>query len=342
MARSYHIDINDIIGYPITKEYVRGKLAPLKGKHVDVRINSYGGDVQTALDIRQQFVDHGDVTVYVFGMTASAATILAMGAKKIVMSRYALMLVHKCSGYVDAWGMFNEEELSSLIAKIEKEQTDLTTIDGVIANLYASRSGKSVEEMAKVMSEAKWLSADEVKALGLADEIDEDKDGEGAPKMSAALREHFVACGLPIPPLAPAAAPKDGSTAEARSILSALKRLFTSAEKQEPTNNTPQNMNKKITLACICAALSMEHLTGTEDGSAELTAEQLQKIEDRLAALQGEVAEKQSRIDELEAEVKDLKAGDGAQESHVETATAEETLPGVEAAGFFNKFADII
>ena len=94
MPRTYHIDIDSYIGYPISKGYIKSKLQPMKGKPCNVRVNSYGGDVQTALDIRQQFIDHGQVTAYIIGMTASAATILAMGARKVVMSRYALMLVH--------------------------------------------------------------------------------------------------------------------------------------------------------------------------------------------------------------------------------------------------------
>ena len=87
MPRTYHIDIDSYIGYPISKGYVKNKLQPMKGKPCTVRINSYGGDVQTALDIRQQFIDHGQVTAYIIGMTASAATILAMGARKVAWRR---------------------------------------------------------------------------------------------------------------------------------------------------------------------------------------------------------------------------------------------------------------
>ena len=45
---NYHIDIDSYIGYPISKQYIREKLAKQSGKNVNVRINSYGGDVQTA------------------------------------------------------------------------------------------------------------------------------------------------------------------------------------------------------------------------------------------------------------------------------------------------------
>ena len=38
-----------------TKQYVRSALAAYKGKHVDVKITSLGGDLDHGLDIRQQF-----------------------------------------------------------------------------------------------------------------------------------------------------------------------------------------------------------------------------------------------------------------------------------------------
>lgn len=120
--KKYTLYVDGYIGYSITKQYVRAKLKENANNAVEVHINSYGGDVQHALDIRQQFVDHGNVTAYVFGMTASAATILAMGAKKVKMSKYALMLIHPCSQWVDTWGSFNKEELDEEIEKLQSRQ----------------------------------------------------------------------------------------------------------------------------------------------------------------------------------------------------------------------------
>ena len=200
MARTYHIDIDSYIGYPISKGYVSAKLKPLQGKPCNVRINSYGGDVMTALDIRQQFIDHGQVTAYIVGMTASAATILAMGAKRVVMSRFALMLVHPCSNLVDTFSYYNSEELEHVIESLKKLQTDMATIDSVIASIYAAKSGHEGKEMSTLMKEARWITAEEALSYGLIDAIDEDDDQTTAPTaMTTATREHFIACGLPLP-----------------------------------------------------------------------------------------------------------------------------------------------
>ena len=198
--RTYDIEIDSYIGYPISKKYIREELARCGNRPVTVRINSYGGDVCTALDIRQQFLDHGDVTCYVFGMTASAATILATGAKKLYMGRHAFMLLHQCSMLVDKWDWLNADELESTIEELKKTCTDLHKLDMCAASLYAKRAGCEPEKMHEVMVGAQWLNADECLGLGLVDAIDEEEDEPV--QMTAAVQRRFAACGLPALPAA--------------------------------------------------------------------------------------------------------------------------------------------
>lgn len=235
MPRTYHIDIDSYIGYPISKGYVKCKLQPMKGKPCAVRINSYGGDVQTALDIRQQFIDHGQVTAYIIGMTASAATILAMGARKVVMSRYALMLVHPCSAAVSTWGYYNKEELAKAIEGLRKTQTDLKTLDRVVASIYAAKVGDSnVGKMEALMHEARWIGAEEALRLGLIDEIDPDEEQPDPAKepMTDAQREHIVACGLPVPTFGGAAESTEAESTEPESTVANIANAGHTTEQQ--------------------------------------------------------------------------------------------------------------
>ena len=339
MPKLYHIDIDSTIGYPISKGYVKQKMTGMDGKPVDVRINSYGGDVQTALDIRQQFLDHGNVTAYIYGMTASAATILAMGAKKIVMSRYAMMLVHKCSGWLDTWGSYNEEQLESAILEMLKTKAELVTIDELVASIYALRTHRTAKEMATVMAEARWLTADECLKLGLVDEILEEA-GDAPQQLSSSMKEHFTACGLPIPEQANLGGhecPTEGNVcptggSETASLLEKLKALFAPKQKPNPSNEEKE-MNKEIkniVCALVCAAAHIDggHIEADSEGRVSLTAEQLQAIEDRLSALEAENAK--------------LKSDDGAETNDVDPASPSESLPGAEAAEFYRKFEDII
>ena len=249
MPRTYNIDIDSYIGYPISKGYVKSKLQPMKGKPCTVRINSYGGDVQTALDIRQQFIDHGQVTAYIIGMTASAATILAMGARKVVMSRYALMLVHPCSAAVAKWGYYNKEELAKAIEDLRKTQADLKTLDRVVASIYAAKVGAhNAGSMAALMQEARWIGAEEALHLGLIDEIDPDEQQPDPAKvpMTDAQREHIVACGLPVPTFGmEAESTEDESTEDESTEAESTEATATNAG-NTPHTTTEQQMRKSI------------------------------------------------------------------------------------------------
>lgn len=300
----YNLDIDSYIGFPISKGYVRAKLADTKGKPCAVRINSCGGCVQTALDIRQQFIDHGDVTAYIFGMTASAATILAMGAKKICMSKYAMMLVHPCSKWVDEWGQMNADELAESIKNLEKTKNDLTTIDHVMASVYAARTGKSIHEMKEAMTKAAWLTAEECKALGLVDEIIE--EGEET-KVTARMAELFAACGLPVPT---AEEPQsDGTTAEeeserqTNSFLSALSRFFghgpKAPEHVEDNQPNPNNMKQNADFKTINALLKKDALTAAEDGTLQVSAEDMSAIEKRITDLEESEKTLKAQVDAL-------------------------------------------
>ena len=311
---NYNLDIDSYIGYPITKGYVRSKLAEVKGKPCAVRINSYGGCVQTALDIRQQFIDHGDITAYIFGMTASAATILAMGAKKICMSKYAMMLVHPCSKWVDTWGQMNADELATAIKELEKTKDDLATIDRVIAAVYAARTGRSVQDMKEAMTKAAWLTAEECKALGLIDEIVE--EGE-ATKVTAQMTELFTALGMPVPVEAEAEDPAENEEAvekQANAFVRALARLFgkpvnaiTEAEASEEENQPiPNNMNTNADFKTINALLQKDALTAAEDGTLQISADEMKAVEKRITDL--EESEKNLK-DKLNA----YENGDGAE-----------------------------
>lgn len=321
-AMNYNLDIDSYIGYPISKGYVRAKLADTKGKPCAVRINSYGGCVQTALDIRQQFLDHGNVTAYIFGMTASAATILAMGAKKICMSKYAMMLVHPCSKWVDEWGQMNADELAESIKNLEKTKNDLTTIDHVIASVYAQRTGKSIHDMKETMTKAAWLTAEQCKNLGLIDEIIE--EGEET-KVTAQMTELFSALGMPMPVEAAAEDPAKGEEAavekQANAIVRAFARLFgkpentaTEVASEEEHQPISENMKTNADFKTVCALLKKDALTAAEDGTLQISAEDMSAIEKRIADLEESEKNLKEKLNAYENGDGDETNGLGAKE----------------------------
>lgn len=350
----YDIDIDSYIGYPITKGYVRAKLDRLKGQDATVRINSYGGDVMTALDIRQQFIDHGRVTAVICGMTASAATVLAMGAKRILMSRYALMLIHPSSMYTGCFGQFNSEELARAIEELRHTAEDLKQVDAVIASVYAHRSGQSTEAIARVMNEARWLTAEEALKLGLVDallEAEDDEANTNAPApLTDTLRAHFVACGLPLPP----------DTDRPRPSLAQRIKDFFSPQAEEPNapetpteaptdanetpvepsnpSNIPHTMpTEELSLPLFAQAAGCDTLTADAEGTYSFTAEELTAVNDQLAAQAAQIAALEAKVEELR-----LTDGDTSDDVTPEADAQDDRLPGYEASAFMAQFGDLI
>lgn len=300
--RTYDIEIDSYIGYPISKKYIREELARCGNRPVTVRINSYGGDVCTALDIRQQFLDHGDVTCYVFGMTASAATILATGAKKLYMGRHAFMLLHQCSMLVDKWDWLNADELESTIEELKKTCTDLHKLDMCAASLYAKRAGCEPEKMHEVMVDAQWLNADECLGLGLVDAIDEEDDEPV--QMTAAVQRRFAACGLPALPAAKVEekqeqAPKAPLMDSLANIVATISTWLTAGKQETPAAvEQPQEP-----AAPAATAGDEEQPEEPEEPAAPAAPSPEPSPEDTAAAiasLQAELATARQRIAELE------------------------------------------
>ena len=143
---NYDIIIDQQIGWGASSaNYVLERLRELKGRPVRVYVSSFGGAVADAFRIQQAFREHGDVTCYLVSFVASAATLLTLGAKRIVLDPSCLYLAHKCSYYIVEYGQMNEDELREAIARLAKNADDLVTIDKVAANLYAARSGKTYD-----------------------------------------------------------------------------------------------------------------------------------------------------------------------------------------------------
>lgn len=270
-----------------------------KDKHVDVAIDSLGGEVSAGLAICQMFKSHGDVTVdFQAGFSASAATICAMGAKTIRMSKYSLLLVHKCSTEQFVWSALNEEEIGSLIESLQKQQENQQKIDNIIANVYCDRSGKKHEDIVKVMSEAKWHTVDECIELGL---VDESMDGKPA-EITEHTQDFIKYNNLPVLP--------DVVNSWYEKKPGFFGRLFG----KDTTHKNVLDMIKKWTH--INNVLDIEGIEAEESAKdCTISKEQMQKIEDKIAAdsnsikdKDNEIADAKDKVKSLEDKVKDLES----------------------------------
>lgn len=143
------------------------EIADIKNQSIIVNIRSTGGDVNDAILIYEALRATGaHITTRCYGYTASAATIVAQaaseGCREVATS--TLYLIHNslCS---------TEGNADELQAEVEM----LRETDSRLAEIYASRSGRSIEEMALLMAEnggrGRWLSPSEALAEGLVDRV---------------------------------------------------------------------------------------------------------------------------------------------------------------------------
>ena len=202
MPKNFHIFLKGEVGSRylgnFTADMVNFILDKYKDSEVHVLINSLGGYTHEGLTISSLFKIHGNVHVHFIGESASAATIAAMGAKKITIDADAAFLIHRCSSIVFAWDYMNADQLDEHIKQLEKQKEDQQTLDTIVAGLYARRCKKSKDELLKLMSKDTWLTAQEALEWGFVDEVTdyaEDKQPL-SPESAAAISS----AGMPLPP----------------------------------------------------------------------------------------------------------------------------------------------
>lgn len=144
----------------------------LTGK-VDVRINSNGGEVYSGIAIFNALKNSkADITIYVDGIAASMASVIALCGKPVQMSRYARLMLHSVQG--SCYG--NKDEMKNCIREIE-------ALEDTLCEMYATRMGKAKDVIRAMYFDGRdhWLRADEALALGLIDGIyDADPVPEGS------------------------------------------------------------------------------------------------------------------------------------------------------------------
>lgn len=303
MSKKYHLSLKGYVGdVDFDRANVDRVLEENEGKHVDVIIDSLGGSLAAGLSILSSFKQHGDVSVHFVGLNASAATIASLGAKHISMDAASGMyLVHKCSTAFFQWASLNADQFETLISDCTKIKEDLDKLDLQIANLYAKKCKKPVDDLIKLMKRGGWLSASEAFEWGFVDELVEDDESTEA-VLTDAVASAMAAAGIPIPNI-----PISASSAQESfmaKLIQSVSAFFAPAHKpkvEDPNNSQTQisnPMNKNY--SCICAALGLESLALSDD-KATLEDAQLLKLE-------AAVKEKTDRVEALEAEVSDLKA----------------------------------
>lgn len=138
-----------------------------------VFINSPGGDVFAGQAIHSMLKRHpAHVSVYVDGLAASIASVIAMAGDTVIMPLNAMMMIHQPW----TWASGNAEDFRRLADDLDK------VAESIVA-AYESKTGLDRDEIVALMDAETWMTAEEAVELGFADRIEESK------QIAASLRD---------------------------------------------------------------------------------------------------------------------------------------------------------
>lgn len=151
------------------------------GKKVEVRLNSPGGDVFEGIAISNaiRFMK-ADTKSVVYGLAASAASVIAVSTDELAMPANSMLMIHR--PWMITWGEAKDlRDGAELLDKIEVQLIDT----------YAAKAKDAKrDDLAQMVADETWLTAEEAVAVGLADVIlDDIKMAASAARKISARRD---------------------------------------------------------------------------------------------------------------------------------------------------------
>jgi len=125
---------------------------------IEVRINSGGGDVFDGVTIYNRLKQHkAKIIVYIDGLAASIASVIAMAGDEIIMSEGSLLMIHK------PWtvAMGDSKDFENTISRLDDVEEQLLSI-------YQRKTKIDRNELRSMLAAETWLDADQAVDMGFA------------------------------------------------------------------------------------------------------------------------------------------------------------------------------
>lgn len=128
---------------------------------IRVRINSFGGDAFEGIAIHNFLKSQNKpIEVFVDGIAASAASIVAMAGDTVTMGANTMMMVHNASCM--AYGYASD---------LRKNADVLDKISAAIAQTYVTKTGMAIDKVVELMDNETWMTAEDAVRDGFANGI---------------------------------------------------------------------------------------------------------------------------------------------------------------------------
>jgi ATP-dependent Clp protease, protease subunit len=149
-------------------EDVRNALQDVAASTIRIKLNSGGGDADHGIEIYNYLKDlDKHVIVEVTSLAASAASVIAMGADEVIMRTGSRMMIHEAATF--AYGTKQD---------IKKTINALETYDESIVSIYQEKTGKTRAEIAELVENETWMTAEEAVEKGFADKLESKKQDD--------------------------------------------------------------------------------------------------------------------------------------------------------------------
>lgn len=132
-----------------------------------VHVNSPGGFVFDGIAIYNAIRGfEGEKTVYVDGIAASIASVIALAGDRVVTNSGAMWMVHDPAG-----GLYVIGSADTIEDEARKTVTGLRKCRETILDIYQTNTGRPTSELSALMSAETYLTADEALIHGFTDEV---------------------------------------------------------------------------------------------------------------------------------------------------------------------------
>lgn len=298
MVKSIRID--GVIGQgegEVSAEFIRSQL-PEGNEPIRVSIHSEGGSVFEGFAIYDAFTNYsGPKTISVESTAFSIASFIAMAFDEIEMSPNAYLMLHNPRVGIEG----DDEELAKSAGMIGQLKANMVTA-------YATRSGKSADEITAILKAETYMNATDAVVNGFADRITE-KPVKGRPIACIDSMPHGVYTALF------GAGSGGNSEPQREKPMSDSKPV--AATVQEIKAAFPK-AKAEFVLACIEQSLPMASVATV--AVKEMMAENDELLA-KVAAMEDELSQAKSAV----AESVKAKAMEGEEEESKAEAVAKQT-----------------
>lgn len=150
-------------GYIVASELLADLDALATKDNITIHINSVGGDLYAGVAIYNRLKElPANITTINDGLAASSASLIFQAGDTRKVNAGSNLMVHQAMGF-----LFGYYQLSDL----QQVSKQLRAANKTAINVYAEASGRSTDEMKRLVDAETWLTGDEAVEAGLADEV---------------------------------------------------------------------------------------------------------------------------------------------------------------------------